>query len=279
MKVISLINMKGGVGKTTLSVNISHCLAKRHNQRVLLIDIDPQFNATQCLMSGEEYELHLQNDKDTILNVFERESRKIISTVQGAQEQKSKKLTEIDPIEITDNFFLLPGNLELYRIEMSPGEGRENRLNKFLRGLSEAKLYDTVIIDTPPTPSIWMTSALLASDFYLIPVKPEPLSFTGIDLLEKIINYKKENLDLSIECIGIVLTIVEEGTIVHKRALQFLEKGRWKGYKFKKELPKRTEIAREQMTTFILDLLNNDAKVALSGIVDELLQRIEKWER
>ena len=276
MKVISLINMKGGVGKTTLSVNISDCIARRHNHKVLLIDIDPQFNATQCLMTGEEYEHHLINNGDTILNVFEREGRKTVSTVQGVQESSSKKLSEIQPIEVSKNFYLLPGNLELYRIEMSPGEGRENRLNKFLKALAVNEDFDTVIIDTPPTPSIWMTSALLASDYYLIPVKPEPLSFTGIDLLESIITYKKENLDLSIECVGIVLTMVEAGTIVHRNALQFLQKGRWKGYKFKKELPKRTEIARSQMTTFILDLSDNEAKVALSGIVDELLQRIEE---
>ena len=261
MKVISLINMKGGVGKTTLSVNISDCIARRHNHKVLLIDIDPQFNATQCLMTGEEYEQHLINNGDTILNVFEREGRKTVSTVQGVQESSSKKLSEIQPIEVSKNFYLLPGNLELYRIEMSPGEGRENRLNKFLKALAVNEDFDTVIIDTPPTPSIWMTSALLASDYYLIPVKPEPLSFTGIDLLESIITYKKENLDVSIEC---------------RNALQFLQKGRWKGYKFKKELPKRTEIARSQMTTFILDLSDNEAKVALSGIVDELLQRIEE---
>lgn len=51
MKVISLINMKGGVGKTTMSVNICDCLATRNNSKVLLIDIDPQFNSTQCLMN------------------------------------------------------------------------------------------------------------------------------------------------------------------------------------------------------------------------------------
>lgn len=88
------------------------------------------------------------------------------------------------------NFDLIPGNLNLFQIEMASGEGRENRLSKYLKGISEQ--YDFVIIDTPPTPSIWMTSALIASDFYLIPVKPEPLSFTGIDLCMVLLKIKEK---------------------------------------------------------------------------------------
>ena len=71
MIVISLINMKGGVGKTTLSTNICDALNRRYNKKVLLIDIDPQFNATKCLISGEDYIEHLKADKDTIISIFE----------------------------------------------------------------------------------------------------------------------------------------------------------------------------------------------------------------
>jgi len=276
MHIVSLINMKGGVGKTTLSVNICDCLARRHNQRVLLVDIDPQFNATQCLLSGSEYEKHLKEQKDTILSVFERDARTFVSTTEGPGQTKSKKLKDIDPIKVKENYYLLPGNLELYRIEMASGDGRENRLNKFLKELEAENKFDFVIIDTPPTPSIWMTSALLASQYYLIPVKPDPISFTGIDLLESIINYKKENLDLDISCIGIVLTVVEDWTLVYKEAVKFLQQGRWAGYKYKKDLPKRTAVAKNQLNkVFILDLPDNQVKTALSGIVDELLQRIQ----
>ena len=55
MFVISFINMKGGVGKTTLSTNIAYTLARKEGKKVLFIDVDPQFNATQCFFSGEEY--------------------------------------------------------------------------------------------------------------------------------------------------------------------------------------------------------------------------------
>jgi chromosome partitioning protein len=268
--------MKGGVGKTTMSVNISDCLARRHNARVLLIDIDPQFNATQCLMSGDEYIKHLQDEKDTILTIFERQNRTTVSTVNGISQSSSKSLEDIENIRIKDNFDLLPGNLELYRVEMTPGEGRENRLNKYIRELERQNLYDYVLIDTPPTPSVWMTSALLASNYYLIPVKPDPISFTGIDLLQSIIQNKKENFDLQIECAGIVLTMIEESTLVYREALQQLEKGKWKDYKFNKALPKRTVIARTQTNKgFILDLQDDVSKISLSGIVNELIKRVQ----
>lgn len=267
--------MKGGVGKTTLSVNICDCLARRHSHRVLLIDIDPQFNATQCLMSPEEYIEHRQNDLDTITNIFDRATRQVVNTVDGIGEKQSKKLEEITPITVSNNFDLLPGSLELYRIEMTSGEGREHRLSKYLRYLEENDLYDTVIIDTPPTPSIWMTSALLASDYYLIPVKPDPISFTGIDLLQGIINDKRENYDLDLKCAGVIFTMVEDSTLVYRQAVESISEGRWANYKYEKELPKRTAIARTQLSkNFILDLDDSNAKSAIAGIVDELITRM-----
>lgn len=267
--------MKGGVGKTTMSVNICDCLARRHESKVLLVDIDPQFNATQCLLTGEQYISHLQANGDTILNVFERNDRVVASSVSGLSKITPKKLEEIEPYSVKDNFDLLPGNLELYRMEMTPGEGRENRLNKYLKEVDGK--YDYVIIDTPPTPSIWMTSALLASNYYLIPVKPDPISFTGIDLLQGIIDSKKENFDLKIECIGLILTMVEEATLVYKQALENLDSGKWKNFKYKRDIPKRTVIARTQTDRgFILDLNDNNCKIALSAIVDELIERIEE---
>lgn len=275
MKVISLINMKGGVGKTTISVNLADCLSRREGFKVLLIDIDPQFNSTQCLLNPKEYIEYLKKGKDTIINVFDRSVRQTVGAIDGIKENEPKKLKDIKPIEVKKNLFLLPGNLELYRIEMSPGEGRENRLNKYLQEINKEYNFDYVIIDTPPTPSIWMTSALLASAYYLVPVKPDPISFTGIDLLQSIIDDKKENLDLEIKCCGIVLTMVETGTRVYREAIEFMNNSRWKKYKFTNELPKRTSIAREQLNKkFILDIDDATAKASIAGITSELIKKI-----
>lgn len=129
MKVISLINMKGGVGKTTMAVNICDCLATRYDSKVLLVDIDPQFNATQCLMSGDEYVKYLKAGKDTILSIFEKDVRAYASSIDGPSTKTAKKLDEIKACNIKKNFDLIPGNLNLFQIEMASGEGRENRLS------------------------------------------------------------------------------------------------------------------------------------------------------
>ena len=277
MNTVSLINMKGGVGKTTLTVNIAHCLATRRNSNTLVIDIDPQFNATQCLMDPKQYVEHIKNEGDSVINVFDRFSRSLVSSVRGTKNKKHKDLSSIEPIQILERLYLLPGNLELYRTEMSPGEGRENRLNKYLKEINKKGKFDHVIIDTPPTPSVWMTSALLASDYYLIPVKPDPLSFTGIDLLKNIIESKKENYDLDIKCAGVVLNMVESNTIVYRQAIEELDKGEWSKYKYSREIPKRTAIARNQTSrTHILDMEDDKAKRSLTGVVNEMLKKIKK---
>lgn len=272
--------MKGGVAKTTLAINIADCLVKRHNSKVLIIDVDPQFNATQCLMTPQNYMKHLSEGKDTIINVFDRTSRAIGSAVSPPMKIKGKPLEEIKAIQISKNLDLLPGSLELYRLEMAPGDGRENRLKSFITKTCETNDYDYVIIDTPPTPSVWMTSSLIASDYYLIPVKADPISLTGIDLLRSIIEEKKENFDLSIQCAGLVLTITEPATVVYQQAKSNLGKDKyWKKYLYPVDLPKRTEIARNQLQQHqILDGDNVEAKIAISSITTELLNRISTDE-
>lgn len=275
MKVISLINMKGGVGKTTVATNIAHFIAEKLNKKVLVIDVDPQFNATQCLMNDSSYVEHMKCNKDTVLSIFDNDYKLIVSAVDGASQQNKKNLEDIETVTISKNLHLLPGNLNLFQLEMASGEGKEYRLKNFIK--SKEKDFDFVIIDTPPTPSVWMASALIASDYYLITVKPEPLSMTGIDLLNAIVEQKKTNYSLSITCIGIVLNLVEENTKVFKDASKYLSEGWRKNLLFNKFIPKRTKIAREQTSNkFILDLDDNDSKLAIAGIVNELMDRINE---
>lgn len=271
--------MKGGVGKTTLSTNVAHCLATHEDKKVLFIDIDPQFNATQCFFDGNTYVNYMRNNNSTILDLFMGSVVKV-STVEGAQQQNEKCYKDIVPFKVSDNLFLLPGNLNLYQAEIAPGSGKENRLKKYLEEMEKVLGFDYVIIDTPPTPSIWMTSALVASDYYIIPVKADPLSYTGVDLLQKIIKTKKADLDLSINCLGIVLTVVEPTTLVYDRCKEEINNNvRTKGLLFHNELLKRTMVPRTQLNQqFILDLDNSELKLNLTGIVKEMIQRIDDYE-
>ncbi|MGX9685526.1 ParA family protein, partial [Deinococcus wulumuqiensis] len=93
-KIISFINMKGGVAKSTLLVNVADFLSRREGRRVLIIDVDPQFNATQMLISPQNYIRHLQDGRNTILDVFDRSRRIVSSVVGGAVETTRASLDD-----------------------------------------------------------------------------------------------------------------------------------------------------------------------------------------
>lgn len=107
MIVVSLVNMKGGVGKTTLAVNMADFLVKRYSKRVLLVDVDPQFNATQCLLNGDEYVNYIKNGGTTIIDIFNYE-KMTASVVYGTKKQNSTSYENIIPYETTRGFALVP---------------------------------------------------------------------------------------------------------------------------------------------------------------------------
>ncbi len=277
MDVISLVNMKGGVGKTTLAVNIAEFLAEREEKSVLLVDLDPQFNATQSLLSGEEYIELRTAGGHTILDIFNDFPAVTVNPVSGVTPAKPTTLDEMEPWILSPNLDLIPGDLELHRLEMGGGQGREQRLKRYLEQESTRDRYDFVIIDTPPTPSHWMTSALLASDFYLVPLKPEPLSRVGIDLLRNVIQRFSENHGHNIECLGVVLTMAETNTVVFKDTVKFLDQNQvWAEKRFDAVLPKRTKIARLQgHQQTILQSDDTELQTAMAKVVNELTKRLD----
>ena len=280
MKIISFINMKGGVGKTTLSTNFCYNLAERENKKVLLVDMDPQFNATQCFFSGDNYVKYCQEGGDTIVSLFQ-ENNIAVSTVEGATSIQSKEFRDIKPYKYKESLYILPGDLNLYKVSMESGGGREFRLKNYLDAINPEFNFDYVVIDTPPTPSVWMTSALIASDYYVVPVKPDPLSYTGVDLLRAVIADRVKNYGLHLKCAGLVMTMVEQNTIVFKTAVEWVKKDPyWKQYHLQKNILKRTNVPKWQLSnTFINDMDDSDLKLGLSGVVNEILDRIETYEK
>ena len=273
MKVVSLINMKGGVGKTTVAVNLADFLVNIEGKRVLLVDVDPQFNATQCIMTGKKYIHYITEGGYTILDIFDSSTRATTSVVSGQTSKLPIELKDIIPLKSDRGFDYVPGNLQLFKLEIAPGSGRENRLKIYLQQYAEK--YDYVIIDSPPTPSVWMSSALIASDYYLIPVKPDPLSMTGIDLLQGIINEKQENYGFNCKCCGIVLTMVENNSNAEKDArCYFNKKERWKDCVYSRNLLKRVAISRGQLNNkYIRDIDKPELKAEFSAIVKEFIRR------
>jgi chromosome partitioning protein len=277
MKTISFVNMKGGVGKTTTALNVADYLARVEQQRVVVLDVDPQFNVTQCLFSPDEYVQHLKDGKDTILNVFDTEESSITSVVAGTTKVEPKELSDIALVQ-KGLIWTLPGNIDLYRLEMIAGEGREFSLKRYIDEALAPQDIDYVIIDTPPTPSMWMTSALIASDHYVIPVRPDPLSMIGIDLLRSIIERRRKTYGLKITGLGVVFTMVErpDSVIFTNAKNNLASNAQWKDKVFKAYIPKRADLARSQLEQpFIMLMDDYDLRANLRKLVAEILEKID----
>lgn len=174
--IISMINMKGGVGKTTMTVNLSYELATRFDKKVLLIDMDPQFNATQLLFTRfkdiNEYQ-DIQNNSQTIAGLLVAQNSFVTSGI-----------IEIGDtiIQLSHNLDLIPGDLRLTDFEAS-ARGAEKKLKILLDKVKDD--YDYIFIDTPATYSVYSQASLYASDYYIVPMMPDMFATLGYTLLKK----------------------------------------------------------------------------------------------
>jgi chromosome partitioning protein len=214
LQVVAFMNMKGGVGKTTLAVNVAYGLAYFHKKRVLIVDVDPQFNATQYLMETDEYLAHLNDEKKgTVYDIFVPKRPGPLKTTTGAA--KSVNKAKMNLAECSCSIFsggagrgkldLIPSTLGLMELETSK-RGTESKLKAYIS--EKAQGYDYVILDCPPTISIFTQAAILASDKYVVPIKPDPLSIIGLPLLERWLEEFTEDHGLDIESVGLVFTLV-----------------------------------------------------------------------
>jgi chromosome partitioning protein len=214
MQVISFMNMKGGVGKTTLAVNVAYGLAQVHNRKVLLVDGDPQFNASQFLIDEDKYLAHIDDPKKgTVKDIFMPKKPGPVSTAMGVSRAINKaKMTLAEcSIAILDmgktggKLDIIPSTLALLEVE-NAHRLAEMRLKSFLE--ARAQHYDYVLIDCPPTISIFTQAAILASQKYLVPIRPDPLSVIGLPLLERWLEEFTDAAGTTVTSVGIVFTQV-----------------------------------------------------------------------
>ncbi|MBY3198794.1 ParA family protein [Rhizobium laguerreae] len=182
-KKIAVINMKGGVGKSTLCTNLAwHFSAmSRWRRRVLLIDLDPQFNASQYIMGVDKYQTEVINaNTPTVWDVFEQQSR--APGLRAANRSLKDAIRPIVQFISGQYIHLVPSQLELSFTLKNPSQ-KEHLLSNFVADV-EAD-YDLILIDCAPTESVLTTAAYLAADSILVPVKPEFLSTIGLPLIRQ----------------------------------------------------------------------------------------------
>jgi chromosome partitioning ATPase len=203
-KVISVINMKGGVGKTSISTGISDFLAN-NNYNILFIDIDPQYNGTQTLLThykDEDFYQEILDSEKTICKLFQAKKKVGEANLVPDKEEII--------VELKENFDIICGDLNLITINNSIETRLSAKLDKFIEKNNLKNIYDFIIIDCPPTLTIYTDSALIASDYYFIPNKIDRYSIIGIDLLQEAIKDLINDNSLKLECIGLVYTLVDE---------------------------------------------------------------------
>ncbi|MFC3041049.1 ParA family protein [Virgibacillus xinjiangensis] len=200
-KILSIANQKGGVGKTTSSVNLSACLAELGN-KVLLVDTDPQGNATSGVGVNKA-------DMDRcIYNVL----------------VEDLPAEEVCVTSNVNNLDIIPATIQLAgaEIELVPTISREIRLKKALESLKEQ--YDYIIIDCPPSLGLLTINALTASDTVMIPVQCEYYALEGLSQLLNTIRLVQKHLNKELMIEGVLLTMLDARTNLGIQVIEEVKK-------------------------------------------------------
>ncbi|BAY47648.1 cobyrinic acid a,c-diamide synthase [Scytonema sp. HK-05] len=296
--VIATANMKGGVGKTTLTVNMATCLTKNYGKRVLVLDLDSQISATLSLMSPVDF-AKLRKQRRTL--------RYLIDDIINPSSRAKLTIRDIIQTQVCNlpGLDLLPGDIDLYdefvvsemlhQQAVNLGENEfETIWNRFERVLLGKILepireeYDFIILDCAPGYNLLTRSALATSNFYILPAKPEPLSVVGIQLLERRIAKLKESHEheakIDIQMLGIVFTMSNANFLsgrYYKQVMQRVSQDFGEAKICQTQIPTDVNVAKA-VDSFMPVVLNNSGTAgskAFLQLTQELLQKLESAER
>ena len=210
MQIISIINQKGGVGKTTTVINLAAGLSQQ-NKKILVIDLDPQGNATTGLGLS-----NMENSSDTIYGVL----------------NGMKEISEVIKKTDFDNLDLISSNVDLSGLEIETADDGNRafllklKLTAYLN--NSRGLYDYILIDCPPSLSLLTVMALVSSDSLVVPLQTEFFALEGLTQLMKTIDRIKVNLNPKLKIRGILLTMYDKrnklSSQVEKEARDYFNK-------------------------------------------------------
>ncbi|PJE65203.1 sporulation initiation inhibitor Soj [Candidatus Saccharibacteria bacterium CG10_big_fil_rev_8_21_14_0_10_47_8] len=215
--IIAVLNQKGGVGKTTTTINLAAFLAHA-NRRVLVVDLDPQGNTT----SG------LGVDKQTLDST--------LYDVLFSRAQATDVIREVT----SHGLFLLPANAQLAaaEVELVSVMNREQQLKQILQRLD----YDIILIDCPPSLGLLSINALTAAAEVLIPVQTEYYALEGLSQLLSVIGQVRQALNPSLNILGMILTMYDSRTSLSEQVKQELDK-HFGAKVFKTVIPRNVRLA------------------------------------
>jgi len=195
-KIVTLVNQKGGVGKTTTAINLGASLAACE-RRVLLVDLDPQANATSGVGIGK-------NEEKSIYNVM----------TEGMKIREIIRETELP------TFFIAPSAVDLVgaEMELSDAIGREFHLKRALAEINGE--YDYVLLDSPPSLGLLTINGLTAANSVLVPMQCEYFALEGISQLVNTVDRVRDLLNPGLEIEGIVLTMYDDRMNLSKQVAE-----------------------------------------------------------
>lgn len=216
--VISVTNQKGGVGKTTSAVNIAYYLAKS-GKKTLLIDFDPQGNATSGLGIDKE------SLEGTMTEVM----------------METKLLKDVVIRTDFENLFLAPSTPHLANTEVELAQANR-RFTRLRNAIDNTPTFDYVIIDSPPSLSLLTVNGLIAARYVLLPVQAEFYALEGLGQLLETMKLIRKNMNPTLDLVGVLPTMVDKRTSLSTQVHEEIKK-HFPGRVFKTTIPRNIRLA------------------------------------